>query len=222
MQLQDELQLSYKGKIAKRRDGRQRRTEILEATLKIITEDGIRSVRHRNVASMAGVPLSATTYYFDDIDSLIHDAFVYYIEKSIARVRELEVQAWEALNEFQHHRQVELLRHALHHFVVAYIRLQVEDKESRMLDWVFKQEALRDPTLADVFIRYQRRLDAAMVHFCSTLEVPQPREMAHIINGTMVQLEYLWMVEEQSMVGEQEVYRVVDTLLRRMLQTKTT
>jgi AcrR family transcriptional regulator len=46
--------------------------------------DGVRAVRHRAVAAEAGVPLSATTYYFKDIDDLLTDTFAQYVERSAA------------------------------------------------------------------------------------------------------------------------------------------
>jgi AcrR family transcriptional regulator len=52
--------------------------------MRIVVRDGVRAVRHRAVAAEAGVPLSATTYYFKDIDDLLTDTFAQYVERSAA------------------------------------------------------------------------------------------------------------------------------------------
>jgi DNA-binding transcriptional regulator YbjK len=64
-----------------------RRREILEATLRVIGESGVKGVTHRAVAQEAGVSLASTTYYFDSKDALIEEAFELMIGRSIDDVR---------------------------------------------------------------------------------------------------------------------------------------
>ena len=61
--------VQYQGRKASRRGSEQRRQDILDAAMRIVVRDGVRAVRHRAVAAEAGVPLSATTYYFKDFDA---------------------------------------------------------------------------------------------------------------------------------------------------------
>jgi DNA-binding transcriptional regulator YbjK len=51
-----------------------RRTAILEATLRVLGEQGPGGVTHRAVAAAADVPLAATTYYFASKEELLGDA----------------------------------------------------------------------------------------------------------------------------------------------------
>jgi DNA-binding transcriptional regulator YbjK len=55
--------------------------KILNASLNIMITRGSRFVRHRLIANEAQVSLSATTYYFKDIDDLISDTFIYFLEE---------------------------------------------------------------------------------------------------------------------------------------------
>jgi len=64
-----------------------RRGEILEATLRVIGEGGVKSVTHRAVAQEANVALASTTYYFDSKDALIEEALELAIARSIEAVR---------------------------------------------------------------------------------------------------------------------------------------
>jgi TetR/AcrR family transcriptional regulator, regulator of biofilm formation and stress response len=71
----------------------ERRGAILDATVRIVTRDGLAAVTHRAVAKEAGVPLAATTYYFSSKDELIGEALDILvadeIERLTARTRDL-------------------------------------------------------------------------------------------------------------------------------------
>lgn len=67
------------------RTDRKRRQRILDATLAVIIDHGISGLSHRIVARTAGVPLSATSYYFGTIDELIEAAFTEAVERDAAR-----------------------------------------------------------------------------------------------------------------------------------------
>lgn len=54
--------------------GEDRRQAIIDAAAAIIRESGPSTVSHRNVAKRAGCSLSATTYYFDGLEDLLHQA----------------------------------------------------------------------------------------------------------------------------------------------------
>ena len=51
--------------------GEKRRAQILDAAIDVIAERGLEGVTHRAVANAAGVPLSATSYFFASMDELI-------------------------------------------------------------------------------------------------------------------------------------------------------
>ena len=46
-----------------------RRTALLEASLRLIGRDGLRGVTHRAVEQEAGAPHGSTTYYFKTVSS---------------------------------------------------------------------------------------------------------------------------------------------------------
>ncbi len=72
-----------------------RRQAILEATLRVIRDSGVHAVTHRAVAAEAGVPLAATTYYFESKDDLLEKALRLVIDETIAHLRRstLEIEA---------------------------------------------------------------------------------------------------------------------------------
>ena len=58
-----------------RRNDPDRRDRIIDACLEVISRAGVAGTSHRKVATQAGVPLGAMTYYFDGMDDLLREAF---------------------------------------------------------------------------------------------------------------------------------------------------
>lgn len=69
--------------------GRQRRAQIIEATLTIVHRDGAAGVTHRTVAKEAGITTSLTLYYFATLDDLLVAALTSVTDAYTQRIREL-------------------------------------------------------------------------------------------------------------------------------------
>lgn len=63
----------------------ERREQILKAACQVIAEAGIRSVRVADVARRAGTSSGTVHYYFDTKRDLVHAAFEFNFERSVAR-----------------------------------------------------------------------------------------------------------------------------------------
>lgn len=74
--------------MSRRPNDPQRRERILQATLDTIAEHGIHAVTHRKIASCAGVPLGSMTYYFDGMDSLLEEAFIWFTQQMSQQYRD--------------------------------------------------------------------------------------------------------------------------------------
>jgi TetR/AcrR family transcriptional regulator, regulator of biofilm formation and stress response len=83
--------------------GEARREAILRATLGIIGERGPDAVTHRAVAKRAGLPLSATTYWFASKEELLQETLLLAAREEVERIervvlelapRELDVLEW--------------------------------------------------------------------------------------------------------------------------------
>ncbi len=75
----------------------------MRATLELIGERGSDAVTHRAVAERAGLPLSATTYWFSSKDELLQEALLLVVREEVERIervvlelapRELDVREW--------------------------------------------------------------------------------------------------------------------------------
>lgn len=71
--------MATEGRPARSRLGRRndpdRRDRIIDACLDVISRNGVAGTSHRKVATAAGVPLGAMTYYFEGMDDLLREAF---------------------------------------------------------------------------------------------------------------------------------------------------
>lgn len=85
--------------------GEERRDAILRATLRVIGAQGANAVTHRAVAREAGVPLSATTYYFESKEQLLEQALTLAAREETERLervvldmatRSLDAGEWAA------------------------------------------------------------------------------------------------------------------------------
>ena len=67
--------------------GDRRRKEIIEAALRLIGRSGREGLTHRAVAKEAGVPLGATTYYFESRDDLLAQTLEYVASSELERFK---------------------------------------------------------------------------------------------------------------------------------------
>lgn len=181
----------YRGRIPVRSDGKARREAILEATLAIIISDGIRGVRHRAVAEKAEVPLAATTYYFNDIFDLIHDAFIFFSEKAMADIQKFETEAFGLLGQLANNqlKQEELLE-AVSEYTINYIIQQSQKPDFRILEHTFRTQALRDERVAAMVKVIEKQQLETIVNFLKQLGIEQCEARARMIFTAIVRLEY--------------------------------
>ncbi|MFE6688549.1 TetR/AcrR family transcriptional regulator [Streptomyces sp. NPDC057743] len=69
--------------------GARRRAALIEAAVRVVARDGAARVTHRAVAQEAGLPTTATTYYFESIDALLNAALTSCMAADSVRIREL-------------------------------------------------------------------------------------------------------------------------------------
>lgn len=204
--------MTFLGRPAKRKDSQLRREQLLQATLDIIAQSGIREVRHRAVAERAGVPLSATTYYFADIHILLHDALLFFLQQGMPHINEIQQQALRLASSPDQH-----LPNALTQQLTRYVNLQVDDERQRRIELAFRECALRVPQLAAAQRDAQQAMLTAIEPCLRLFHSAQvARQRAHILMGTLQHLEY------QRLLGaDVDVHSVIGQLVNSMIAPQT-
>ncbi len=193
--------VQYQGRKASRQGSEQRRLNILDATLRIIVRDGLRGVRHRAVAAEAGVPLSATTYYFKDIQDLISDSFVLFVERSSASLSLL----WaDVARDFQHMAEQVASNPAVRRQMAErVIELMVEHVETKaregnaelLAELAFRQEALTNPTLKPLAMAHQQLRYQFAELALRAMGSAAPIEDAQVLTTLILRMEYHALVD---------------------------
>jgi len=83
--------------IKRRSKGELTREKILIAAIEVLALNGIKGTTHRAIASHAKLQLSLTTYYFKDIQELIHQAFKLNSEHILSRADTILGAAFTAI-----------------------------------------------------------------------------------------------------------------------------
>ena len=193
--------VQYQGRKASRQGSEQRRQAILDAAMRIIVREGVRAVRHRAVAAEAAVPLSATTYYFKDINDLITDTFTQFVERSAEHMGEFWGGTEGLLRE-----QVRLLDGSLEakrrlaneiaRLAVEYVRQQLLTRREHLLaEQAFQQEALLNPRLHRLMRNHRRILLKGVTHFFEVLGSEHAEEDAKLLTAIIERMEYQGLLD---------------------------
>ncbi|WP_163835068.1 TetR/AcrR family transcriptional regulator [Spartinivicinus ruber] len=202
-ELREQLEQSipYQGRKASRVGSEQRRRAILEAALNIVIKEGVRGVRHRAIAKAASVPLSATTYYFKDINDLISDTFSYFVELGNARLSHFWIEAEAAIKQqlSQSETTETTRRHLLKHFTelaVCYIEQQVTERRNELVaEQAFLLEALRSSHLRQLVHLHHQNLLKDLTRFYQLLGTAKPELDAALTKAVVVDAEYCCLLD---------------------------
>jgi len=87
--------------IKRRSKGEKTREKILIAAIEVLALNGIKGTTHRAIASHASLQLSLTTYYFKDIQELIHQAFWLNSVNMLSRADEIFTTAFSYISQVE-------------------------------------------------------------------------------------------------------------------------
>lgn len=215
--------VQYRGRKASRQGSEQRRLSILEAALRIIVREGLRGVRHRAVAAEAGVPLSATTYYFNDIQDLIADSFALFVKRSSASLAALwagmddDFRRIAAAIEQDPRARRELVTHFIDLAVAHVLAKMCAHDDELLVELACRQEALTNPQLRPLFLAHQQLRLRFAERAVRAMGSKSPIEDAQVLTTLVLRMEYHAIVDGVEDF-DQESQRAV---LRRFLDLVT-
>jgi DNA-binding transcriptional regulator YbjK len=205
----------------KRIDGKARREEIIKAAQRLIAREGVRAVRHRSVASEAGVPLSATTYYFRDIHELIAETFFDFAESGASETGHLTQAVAATLARFldgsQSLQDRQILLNAILVTLLNHIDRQVQNRDQRLIEQSFRLEALHNPVLRQAQQENHRTTLTTTTALLRTLGSGKPELDAELIYSTVLYLEYQRVLAGDSLASREHSAEVLRCLLEKLV-----
>ena len=211
--------IQYLGRKATRKGSEQRRQAILDAAMRIIVRDGVRAVRHRAVAVEADVPLSATTYYFKDINDLLTDTFARFVERSALSLARMWAESEADLQHIAAGLQGdEPSRRAVVDDIgeraLLHVRNQLlNNRNSLLAEQALRLEALNNPALRELAKAHQQILVSGVMHFFEVLGSRQPVQDAQLFTTIILRMEYQGLLLGLENVDVEETRRIIQRYL---------
>ncbi|WP_416422806.1 TetR family transcriptional regulator [Pseudomonas sp. App30] len=215
--------VQYQGRKASRQGSEQRRQEILDAAMRIVVRDGVRGVRHRAVAAEAGVPLSATTYYFKDIEDLLTDTFAQYVERSAAYMAKLWASTEELLRNIMARNDGSPASRAqladeIARMTAEYVHRQLlTRRDYLMAEQAFRQEALLSPRLAKLVTSHQQILLQGTCQLLQVLGSREPHQDAKVLTAIIGRMEYQGLLDSQAPMADDEMLAILTRYMHLVL-----
>ncbi|MEG0965076.1 MAG: TetR family transcriptional regulator [Pseudomonas sp.] len=215
--------VQYQGRKASRQGSEQRRQDILDAAMRIVVREGVRGVRHRAVATEAGVPLSATTYYFKDIEDLLTDTFAQYVERSAAYMAKLwehtEVLLRQLLSQGDHSQPCRArLADEVAKMMADYVQRQLHNRRDfLMAEQAFRQEALLCPRLAELVKLHEQILLRGAGQMLQVVGSRQPQQDALVLTAIIEQMEYQGLLDASRADAQAQMLAILTRYLHLVL-----
>jgi DNA-binding transcriptional regulator YbjK len=215
--------VQYQGRKASRQGSEQRRQEILDAAMRIVIRDGVRGVRHRAVAAQAGVPLSATTYYFKDIEDLLTDTFAQYVERSAAYMAKLWATTEEMLRGVMARNDGSPASRAqladdIARMTAEYVHRQLlTRRDYLMAEQAFRQEALLSPRLAELVTSHQQILLQGTCQLLEVLGSREPQQDAKVLTAIIGRMEYQGLLNSEAPMADDEMLAILTRYMHLVL-----
>ncbi len=139
---------------ARRPRGQERRAALVDAAVALLVDGGFGAVSHRAVATRAGLPLAATTYYFSSLDDLVATALAELAERWLLAAQHVVQRLPARLAD----------RPALAQALAAAV-LEGPDADDGAVLTMYERflQAGRSPHLRSVVTAYGTRLDALLL-----------------------------------------------------------
>ncbi|SNS38102.1 TetR/AcrR family transcriptional regulator [Rhodococcoides kyotonense] len=164
--------------------GVRRRHALSCAAADLLVEGGFDAVRHRAVATRAGLPLASTTYYFGSLDDLIACAV------EVLGHRELEVMRGRVDRLGTPHTDLESTVELIVDLLIGPEDGQGEGRERLIARYERFIASARHPELREVQLRLRSQIDDLLTDVLRragrTVGEPQLRRLVAVVDGAVV------------------------------------
>jgi len=182
--------------IKRRSKGEQTRIQILNAAIEVLAQQGIKGATHRAIALKAEIQLSLTTYYFKDIQELVHQAFQLSSSQTLFRIENVWQMAFDLIESYDKTslRKVavkEELRDSLAELATQYLHNKIiEQPVALAVEQLLFTEIQISPALRQLANSHRQALLQPFIQWCRYFNKYNPQVDADIMLTMFTQLEY--------------------------------
>jgi DNA-binding transcriptional regulator YbjK len=197
--------------IKRRSKGEQTRKQILNAAIDVLAQQGIKGATHRAIAFKANIQLSLTTYYFKDIQELVHQAFQLSSSQTLFRIENVWQIAFDLIESYDKTslRKVavkEELRDNLAELSTQYIHKKiVEHPIALAVEQLLFTEIQISPALRQLANSHRQALLQPFIQWCRYFNKNNPQVDADIMLTMFTQLEYRNLSVDKEFIDIDEI-----------------
>lgn len=206
--------------------GERTKQHILNAAISVLATQGIKGTTHRAVAKQADIQLSLTTYYFKDIQELIHQAF----QLNSAQTITLATLTWQSAFDLLDNISATNLRKLA-------VKQQLCDDFSTMASQYIFQKVTREahslaveqllfteiqitPELRTLAKQHKAALTAPFLRLCQQFNKSDPHVDADIMLTILTQLEYRHLAAPITEEDKAEIHLVAKRIISWVIGLK--
>lgn len=216
-----------KSPVKRRSKGEQTRLQILEAAVNVLARNGIKGTTHRAIANEAQLQLSLTTYYFKDIQELVHEAFILSSSNTIANAGLAWTQTFELLDSYTKTKLKRVstrqeLAKTLTQIATSYCVNKIKENSVDLaVEQLLFTEIQITPQLRALAANHREALLAPFTKLCSYFNPEQADIDGDIMLTVFTQLEYRHLTLLTDEIDEDYIKARIARIVNSVLQVKT-
>jgi DNA-binding transcriptional regulator YbjK len=216
--------IQEKAPVKRRSKGEQTRNQILNAAIEILATQGIKGTTHRAVANHAQLQLSLTTYYFKDIQELVHEAFMLSSTKTVSRAGAAWLPAFEILDSYTKTQlKIKSLRNELAEVLATmatnYLVNKIKEHPTELaIEQLLFTEIQITPQLRELAQTHRHALILPFIQLCSYFNKTNASVDADIMLTLFTQIEYRNLVISADEIDVNYIHQVVQRLVQWIMK----
>jgi len=215
-----------KNVVKRRTKGEQTRNQILNAAIEVLATNGIKGTTHRAIANRAELQLSLTTYYFKDIQELVHEAFMLSSNRTVSHAGAAWTQAFELLDNYNKTqlRKVSVrneLAIVLADLATQYLINKISEHSVELaVEQLLFTEIQVSPQLRELAQNHKRFLLTPFIQLCTYFNKENAEIDADIMLTIFTQLEYRNLMLKPDEIDTDNIFNTVKRVINWVLQVK--
>ncbi len=212
--------------VKRRSKGEQTRLLILQSATEVLAKNGIKGTTHRAIANHANIQLSLTTYYFKDIQELVHQAFTLCSSQITAKTSldwQPAVDLLTSVNKTSLRKvsEKEKLRNKLSEMATRHLIKRIINSPVELaVEQLLFTEVQVSPQLLALANMHRETLLTPFIRLCKFFNSNDPHIDADIMLTVFTQLEYRNLAVPTKQLDTENIHAIVSRTIGNIMNLK--